>query len=85
MVIYCDTGRISNEQLSFNDDRRTEAWNAVFNGNMHITDDDTVLLETGITFASHGNNVAEGNISANFIGFYGLDAVSGGFQLYEQS
>lgn len=84
MEIDFDTGRISNGQLSFNDDRSSDAWNAVFNGNMHIKND-AVFLEVGITFASHGNNLADGIISANFIDFFGLDAVSGGFQLHEQT
>lgn len=83
MTIDFDTGRISNGVLSFNDDRSPEQWNAVFNGNMNINNE-KVLLEVGITFASHGNSLAEGNISAGFIDALGLGGVSGSFELHEQ-
>lgn len=83
MTIDFDTGRISNGQLSFNDDRSADLWNAVFNGNMYIKNEN-VFLEVGITFASHGNNLADGNISAGFLDFLGLGGVAGSFELYEQ-
>lgn len=84
MVIDFDSGLISNGHLSFDDDRSTAPWNAVFNGNMHITNED-VILEVDITFASHGNNLADGDISAQFIDLLGLDAVSGGFELFDET
>jgi hypothetical protein len=82
MVINFDSGLISDGKLSFNDDRSTDQWNAVFSGNMYIRNDD-VFLETDITFASHGNNLADGNISAGFVELLGLDAVTGGFELFD--
>ncbi|MBA6391507.1 FecR domain-containing protein [Colwellia sp. BRX10-3] len=84
MAIDFDSGEISNGHLSFNDDRSTDLWNAVFNGNMYIRNDN-VFMEVGITFASHGNNIAYGNISTSFINFMGLDAVSGGFELFDRT
>ena len=84
MAIDFDTGEISDGYLSFNDDRDTDLWNAVFNGNLYITDND-VFMEVGITFASHGNNIAYGNISTNFIDFMGLNAISGGFELFDRA
>ncbi len=84
MSIDFDSGRISDGYLSFNDDRDTDLWNAVFNGNMYIRDND-VFMEVGITFASHGNNIAYGNISSNFIDLFGLEAVTGGFELFDKT
>ena len=84
MAIDFDTGEISDGYLSFNDDRDTDLWNAVFNGNLYITDND-VFMEVGITFASHGDNIAYGNISTSFINFMGLNAISGGFELFDRA
>jgi hypothetical protein len=80
--INFDSGEISNGQLSFNDDKNSDKWNAVFNGNVNITQDN-VFLEVGVTSASHGNNVAEGDISAQFVDSLGLGSVTGNFELYE--
>ncbi|MGJ8693604.1 MAG: FecR family protein [Thalassotalea sp.] len=84
MDINFDSGEISNGQLSFDDDKNNGKWNAVFNGNMNITKDN-VFLEVDVTSASHGNNVADGDISAKFIDASGLDALVGDFELYEVS
>ncbi|NQY87900.1 MAG: FecR domain-containing protein [Colwellia sp.] len=84
MTIDFESGRIFNGQLSFNDDRDADLWNAAFSGNMNITDEN-VFLDVDITFASHGNNLVEGNITAGFVDFLGLDAVSGTFELYEEN
>ena len=82
MAINFDSGLISNGTLSFNDDRSTDPWNAVFNGNMRLSNEQ-VNLDVDITFASHGDKLADGDISAGFIDVLGLDAISGAFELYE--
>jgi hypothetical protein len=82
MEINFDSGEISNGQLSFNDDQNNGKWNAVFNGNMNITQDN-VFLEVDITSASHGNNIADGDISAQFEDSLGLNSVIGEFELHD--
>jgi hypothetical protein len=82
LEINFDSGEISNGQLSFNDDQNNGEWNAVFNGNMNITQDN-VFLEVDITSASHGNNIADGDISAQFVDSLGLNSVIGEFELHD--
>jgi hypothetical protein len=82
LEINFDSGEISNGQLSFNDDQNNGEWNAVFNGNMNITQDN-VFLEVDITSASHGNNIADGDISAQFLDSLGLNSVIGEFELHD--
>jgi hypothetical protein len=82
MEINFDSGEISNGQLSFNDDQNNGKWNAVFNGNMNITQDN-VFLEVDITSASHGDNIADGDISAQFEDSLGLNSVIGEFELHD--
>jgi len=74
MTIDFDNATIPTGQLSF-DDAGGE-WFAAFNG--IITADQ---LNLDISFASHGNNLADGDINASF--FDGLDSVIGEFDLYE--
>lgn len=80
MNINFDSGEISNGQLSFRENN--SQWNAVFNGNMNVTQTN-VFLEVDVTHASHDNNIADGDISANFIDTLGLDSVVGSFELHE--
>lgn len=74
MTIDFDNAVIPTGQLSF-DDSGGE-WFAAFNG--IITADQ---LNLDISFASHGNNLADGDINASF--FDGLDSIIGEFDLRE--
>jgi hypothetical protein len=80
MEINFDSGEVSNGELSFNEN--SSRWNAVFNGNMNVTQSN-VFLEVDVTHASHDDNIADGDISANFIETLGLDSVVGQFELHE--
>jgi len=80
MNINFDSGEIFDGQLSFIENN--SQWNAVFNGNLNVTETD-VFLEVDVTHASHDNNIADGDISANFIETLGLDSVVGSFELHE--
>jgi len=82
--INFDNGTINNGELAFNDDQSADRWTAVFNGNMNLTDNN-VNLEMDITFAAHGDVQADGNIGGSFVETTGLDAVVGGFELFEES
>ncbi|WP_170252793.1 FecR family protein [Colwellia echini] len=84
MTINFDTGQIGDGHMSFNDARSSEQWNALFNGNMNIRND-KVSLEVDVTFASHGDKLADGDISAGFVESLGLDGVVGQFELHEQN
>ena len=74
MTIDFDNSVISTGQLSFDDSGGQ--WFAAFNG--IITADQ---LNLDISFASHGNNLADGDINASF--FDGLDSIIGEFDLRE--
>jgi hypothetical protein len=74
MNIDFSNATIPEGQLSFND--AGGEWFAAFNG---IISEDQLNLD--ISFASHGNNLADGDISASF--FDGLDSIIGEFDLYE--
>lgn len=74
MTIDFDTGTIPGGQLSFAD--AGGEWFATFNGLINIDQ-----LNLDITFASHGNNLADGDINAVFQN--GLDEIWGNFTLFE--
>ena len=60
MTVNFDTGRVPTGQVSFNDSEGQ--WFAVFNGTIAQT-----VLEININFASHGNQLADGDISGVFL------------------
>jgi len=60
MTVNFDTGRIPTGQISFSDN--SGQWFAAFNGVIS-----QAALEMNINFASHGNNLADGNISGLFL------------------
>ncbi|WP_160173469.1 FecR family protein [Thalassotalea sp. ND16A] len=80
MEINFDNGLISKGQMSFIEGRDPAQWNAMFQGNMNITDTD-VLLDLSITRADHAGALADGFISAEFRQLTGLETVFGDFEL----
>jgi len=74
MAIDFDNASVPGGTLSFSDSQGE--WFAAYSGLINIDQ-----LDLGINFASHGNNKADGIISAGFIN--GLDEIRGGFSLQE--
>ncbi|MBU2916918.1 FecR domain-containing protein [Psychrosphaera sp. F3M07] len=74
MNINFDNGTIPTGQISF-DDAGGE-WFAAFSGIISVDQ-----LNLDISFASHGNNLADGDINASF--FDGLNSVVGEFDFHE--
>ncbi|XQW85200.1 FecR family protein [Thalassotalea piscium] len=74
MVVDFDQGSVPGGTLTFSDEQGQ--WFAAYSGLINID-----KLELGVNFASHGNNKAEGNISAAFAN--GLDEILGNFNLSE--
>ena len=74
MTIDFDSGTVPTGQMSFEDSGGE--WFVAFSGIIS-----TANLDLDVTFASHGNNLADGDITASF--FDGLDSIVGEFDLYE--
>jgi hypothetical protein len=74
MTIDFDNGSVPEGSISFSDQQG--AWFAAYSGLINIDQ-----LDLGINFASHGDNRADGNISAAFSN--GLDEITGAFNLFE--
>jgi hypothetical protein len=74
MTIDFDNGSVPEGSISFSDQQG--AWFAAYSGLINIDQ-----LDLGINFASHGDNRANGNISAAFSD--GLDEITGAFSLFE--
>ncbi len=74
MAIDFDRGTVPGGFISFDDNQGN--WYATYSGLINIEQ-----LQLGITFGSHGNNRASGDISAAFNG--GLEQVIGNFNLFE--
>lgn len=74
MEINFDNGTVPNGEISFNDTEGT--WYAAYSGLINVSN-----LDLAITFASHGNNLATGEIDAAF--FNDLDNISGSFDITE--
>jgi hypothetical protein len=74
MTIDFESGTVPTGQMTFEDDGGE--WFVAFSGIIS-----TANLDLDVTFASHGNNLADGDISATF--FDGLDSIVGEFDLYE--
>lgn len=74
MDINFDNATVSAGQLSFSDN--SGQWFAAFNGIITAGE-----LNLDISFASHGNNLADGDINASF--FDGLDSIIGEFDLHQ--
>lgn len=74
MTIDFDNGSVPDGELSFTDQQGE--WYAAYSGLINID-----KIELGINFASHGNNRADGEISAAFAN--GLDELIGSFELIE--
>lgn len=74
MKIDFDNGSVPEGSISFTDQQG--AWFAAYSGLINIDQ-----LDLGINFASHGDNRADGNISAAFSN--GLDEITGAFLLFE--
>lgn len=74
MVIDFDNASVPEGSISFSDQQGE--WFAVYSGLINVDQ-----LDLGINFASHGNNRADGEISAAFSN--GLEEVIGSFNLFE--
>ncbi len=74
MVVDFDNASVSEGSISFSDQQGE--WFAVYSGLINVDQ-----LDLGINFASHGDNRADGEISAAFSD--GLDEVIGNFNLFE--
>ncbi|GAA6205368.1 FecR family protein [Thalassotalea sp. SU-HH00458] len=74
MTVDFDNASVPGGSLSFNDAQGE--WLATFSGLINIDQ-----LSLGVNYASHGNNKAQGNISAAFSN--GLDELLGNFNLSE--
>ena len=74
MTVNFDNATIPTGNLSFNDSGGE--WFAAFNGIINV---DT--FEIDVNFASHGNNLADGDINALFLG--DLDTILTNFELFE--
>lgn len=74
MTIDFDNGSVPGGSISFSDQQGE--WFAAYSGLINVDQ-----LELGVNFASHGNNKAEGDISAAFSN--GLDEIIGNFHLVE--
>lgn len=74
LAVDFDNGTIPGGSLSFTDTQGE--WFATYSGLINVDQ-----LELGVNFASHANNRADGNISANFSD--GLDEITGNFDLQE--
>jgi hypothetical protein len=74
MEVDFDNASVPGGSLSFSDNQGE--WFAAYSGLINIDQ-----IDLGVNFASHGNNKAEGDISAAFSN--GLDEITGGFSLKE--
>ncbi|MDX2369877.1 MAG: FecR family protein [Colwellia sp.] len=74
MTIDFDKGSVPDGLIRFSDQQG--AWFAVYSGLINVD-----KLDLGVNFASHGNNNAEGEVSAAFSN--GLDEIIGSFHLEE--
>ncbi len=74
LTVDFDNGSVPGGELSFSDQQGQ--WFASYSGLINVDQ-----LELGVNFASHGNNKAQGNISAAFAN--GLDELIGSFKLSE--
>ena len=74
MAVDFDNGTVPDGEISFND--ADGNWYAAYSGLINIS-----KLDLAVTFASHANNKAEGNVEAIFLN--DLDTISGSFNLNE--
>lgn len=74
MEIDFDKGTVPTGEISFKDP--DGEWFVAFSGIIS-----TAEIDLDVTFASHGNNLADGDIDASF--FDGLDSIVAEFDLYE--
>ena len=74
MAVDFDNGTVPDGEISFNDAGGT--WYAAYSGLINVSE-----LDLAVTFASYGNNKAEGDIDAVFLN--DLDTIIGNFQLNE--
>ncbi|MBQ4834214.1 FecR domain-containing protein [Pseudoalteromonas sp. MMG010] len=74
MSIDFDDGTVPDGEISFNDAQGN--WYAAYSGLINVSE-----LDLAVTFASHENNLATGDIEAAF--FNGLDTITGNFSLTE--
>ncbi|MFQ3220775.1 MAG: hypothetical protein ACI96W_003154 [Paraglaciecola sp.] len=74
ITIDFDTASIPSGNLSFDDD--SGEWFAAFSGAINES-----ALELGVNFASHGNNLATGQVDSTFIN--GIDGLFNSFELFE--
>lgn len=74
MVVDFDNGAIPTGFVSFDDDGG--AWFATFAGLIKVDQ-----IDIDVTFASHGDKDADGDINAAFLN--GLDDIAGNFELFE--
>ena len=74
MAVDFDNGTVPDGEISFNDANGN--WYAAYSGLINLS-----KLDLAVTFASHANNKAEGNVEAIFLN--DLDTISGSFNLNE--
>ncbi|MEM5481125.1 FecR family protein [Pseudoalteromonas fuliginea] len=74
MAVDFDNGTVPEGEISFSDTGGN--WYAAYSGLIDIS-----KLDLAVTFASHGNNKAAGDIEAIFLN--GLDTITGNFNLNE--
>ncbi|WP_288337406.1 FecR family protein [uncultured Pseudoalteromonas sp.] len=74
MAVDFDNGTVPDGEISFNDAGGT--WYAAYSGLINLSE-----LDLAVTFASYGNNKAQGDIDAVFLN--DLDTIIGNFQLSE--
>ena len=74
MAVDFDNGTVPDGEISFNDAGGN--WYAAYSGLINLSE-----LELAVTFASHGNNKAEGDVDAIFLN--DLDNITGNFNLNE--
>lgn len=75
MNIDFDSLGVTAGELTFEDN--DGQWRASFSGNVNLDGN----LSLDVSHASHGNNLADGDINASFLD--GIDSILGGFQLEE--
>jgi hypothetical protein len=74
MAVDFDDGTVPNGEISFTDAQGS--WYAAYSGLINVSE-----LDLAVTFASHANNNATGDIDAIFLN--GLDSITGNFNLNE--
>ena len=74
MAVDFDNGTVPDGEISFND--ADGNWYAAYSGLINLSE-----LDLAVTFASHGNNKAEGDVEAIFLN--DLDNITGNFNLNE--